>query len=696
MIDLSTGVILTSFAFLSILSITTLIRPGKILYKSYLVATAMILGLGELFLGFLTMDSNPPAVLSHARYAIAFMIILPSAALPFFYCLAREDGDYIIQHQRIKIISLTALLIFAALLLKPEFFIEKIHFSTGGPFWGFTFTPYGKGLAIYALVSNIFYMHLFENTYRLSNVAGKVTLKYPMLGMILATVINFILISYLLATSVIDVNFLAVHACGVIICSTTFIYANIRYELSTIGTGVSSKESKSVLTITVSGIYFIVLAIISYISAFIDMPYSRIIMLVPTIFIIFLIIAGIISGKFRRRFRLFLNENFYPNRYNYRKHWYNFSKLMSSSFGLSDLLSNAIASICETMMAKRGVIWVDIKGGKADSYNFPLEKMDNNSARRLNQLTGDKSTVILSRFSHFIGRKGEDQTNEPGGKWDWIKIIAPLGEGKQKQGFIALGGKHWNLGYNVEDREFLETIAMEVSLNLENLMLEEKMIESKQLESFSRFASHIIHDLKNTVGMLSLSTENARDNINDPLFQEDLISTLERSVEKMRSLISSLSSLKTGGSTTRSTINLNSLIQQKLEKLKRLAQSHEVILEYKGTENVELELDREAINRALENIIYNAIEATPPGGRVAVKMDKGESKTVEIQIRDTGTGFDPQYLEQHLFTPFKSTKNEGLGLGLTISRNIVEAHGGGLEVKNISEGGACVTIRLPC
>ncbi len=695
MIGLSTATIFSSFFLLLILSFITLIKPGRPLYKSYLVATALILAGTQLFLGLISTDITPRAVISHAGYVIAFLIVLPAAGLPFFHCLGRRGGESAVRRQWIKVSILTALVLGGAIIADTETFIGKIHFSAGGGFWGFTFTTYGKGLAVYVLISNIFYMHLFENTYRLSNIPGKVTLKYPMLGMILATVINFILISYLLATSVIDINFITIQACGVIICALTFIYAGIRYELPEVQTRVGPADRKSVSTVTVSGLYFIVLAVVSYISAFIEMPYSRIILLVPTIFIIFLIIAGIISGRFRRRFRLFLNENVYPSRYNYRKEWNRFSRLMGSSLTLNDLLSNAIGFICETMMVKTGVIWIDIRGGKTDSYNYPPGRIDNSSARRLSGITGESNVITIRSFSRLMERGEWEPGDQLEKKWGWIKVMAPLKEGNRKRGFIALGKKHWNLGYNVEDREFLETIAMEISLNLENIILSEKMMESKQLESFNRFSSHVIHDLKNMVGMLSLSTENARDNINNPAFQEDLISTLERSVEKMRSLISSLSSVNPESPLNREGRNLHRLISGKVEQLKRVARFGEVVLKYNGREDVTFELDDKAFKRALENIIYNAIEATPSGGTVTVEMDQPEDGDIEIAVCDTGSGFDPGYLEDHLFTPFKSTKKGGLGLGLTISRNIVEAHNGRMEIENRSQGGACVTITLP-
>ena len=69
-------------------------------------------------------------------------------------------------------------------------------------------------------------------------------------------------------------------------------------------------------------------------------------------------------------------------------------------------------------------------------------------------------------------------------------------------------------------------------------------METRQVESFNRFASFVIHDLKNAVGMLSLTAENADDNIGNIEFQKDAIETIRKSVDKMKGLIDSLSAFK--------------------------------------------------------------------------------------------------------------------------------------------------------
>ncbi len=103
------------------------------------------------------------------------------------------------------------------------------------------------------------------------------------------------------------------------------------------------------------------------------------------------------------------------------------------------------------------------------------------------------------------------------------------------------------------------------------------------------------------------------------------------------------------------------------------------------------------LQRALDNVLQNALDHTPPGNRVRVRLDQAGDDVV-IAIEDEGPGVDEQILP-HLFEPFfqadKSRGGQGWGLGLAIARDIVQAHGGSISAANGDKGGLRVTIRIP-
>ena len=132
----------------------------------------------------------------------------------------------------------------------------------------------------------------------------------------------------------------------------------------------------------------------------------------------------------------------------------------------------------------------------------------------------------------------------------------------------------------------------------------------------------------------------------------------------------------------------------------------------KDEEHIFIEADKERLTQVIDNILDNAFKFTDAEGSVTVTLMKQEAHSpprqpqlgeqieqrqqyANITIRDTGTGIDPQILPR-LFSKFATKSHRGTGLGLHISKNIVEAHGGKIWAENNGDGGgATFTIALP-
>ena len=106
--------------------------------------------------------------------------------------------------------------------------------------------------------------------------------------------------------------------------------------------------------------------------------------------------------------------------------------------------------------------------------------------------------------------------------------------------------------------------------------------------------------------------------------------------------------------------------------------------------------DQVLLQQVLVNLVMNAMDAmaeTPPARRRVTISTEVRAADVEVSVRDTGTGL-PAQINGTLFTPFVTTKAHGLGIGLTIARTIVDAHGGTIDAHNNPEGGATFTVTL--
>ena len=106
--------------------------------------------------------------------------------------------------------------------------------------------------------------------------------------------------------------------------------------------------------------------------------------------------------------------------------------------------------------------------------------------------------------------------------------------------------------------------------------------------------------------------------------------------------------------------------------------------------------DQVLLQQVLVNLVMNAMDAmaeTPPARRRVTISTEVRAADVDVSVRDTGTGL-PAQINGTLFTPFVTTKAHGLGIGLTIARTIVDAHGGTIDARNNPEGGATFTVTL--
>jgi signal transduction histidine kinase len=105
-------------------------------------------------------------------------------------------------------------------------------------------------------------------------------------------------------------------------------------------------------------------------------------------------------------------------------------------------------------------------------------------------------------------------------------------------------------------------------------------------------------------------------------------------------------------------------------------------------------INRQELQQVLVNLLVNAIHAMPDGGTLTLGARDAAGGAVEIDVADTGPGLAPEVLAR-LFQPFVTHKKDGTGLGLWISRGIVERYGGDIVAANAAGGGAVFTVRLP-
>jgi signal transduction histidine kinase len=209
----------------------------------------------------------------------------------------------------------------------------------------------------------------------------------------------------------------------------------------------------------------------------------------------------------------------------------------------------------------------------------------------------------------------------------------------------------------------------------------------------------ISHDLKNAIAGLSMLVANMERQFHREEFRADAIESLREATEKLKRTVARLSE---PAKTLSGEYRLNARPADLIPVIRRvLAANAEPSrplydIEVSLPDNLLATVEPERIENVVENLVINALEAMgAKGGTLTVKAGALDGDYVFISVADTGTGMSEEFIKTRLFRPFSTTKNKGIGLGLFTCREIVEAHGGRLEVESKTGVGTLFRVVLP-
>lgn len=217
--------------------------------------------------------------------------------------------------------------------------------------------------------------------------------------------------------------------------------------------------------------------------------------------------------------------------------------------------------------------------------------------------------------------------------------------------------------------------------------------EQKQFESFARLSAVLTHDLKNAILSLSFLVTNMERKFDREGFREDAMRTLADSVGNLKNLVSKLSDPLTQPTEERFKGDLQQIVERVLIRTAEHAgERYQITTELSpGIMSI---VNASSIERVVENLVINALEAMPQGGALHLTTYADGQNNV-IGVSDTGKGMSPEFVRDKLFHAFATTKKKGIGLGLYSCREIVEQHGGKIEVESQEGVGTEFKIILP-
>jgi len=225
---------------------------------------------------------------------------------------------------------------------------------------------------------------------------------------------------------------------------------------------------------------------------------------------------------------------------------------------------------------------------------------------------------------------------------------------------------------------------------------EHKLIRSERLAAVGRMAAHITHEVRNPLASVGLYLELLSDEIGaeNPEARR-LVASLSTEVDRLSEITETYLRFARLPKPKLEREDLGALVSSVMEFSRgELALAH-IELELAIASNLpEVAVDESQIRQALLNLVRNAKEAMPEGGRICVEVCPVETGWVRLTVRDSGSGISAENLGK-IFDPFFSTKDRGTGLGLALVQQIVTDHGGRIEVALPAKGGTSFAILLP-
>ncbi len=224
---------------------------------------------------------------------------------------------------------------------------------------------------------------------------------------------------------------------------------------------------------------------------------------------------------------------------------------------------------------------------------------------------------------------------------------------------------------------------------------EKKLVESEKMSAAGQIAAGFAHEIKNPLTGIKMMAQILHRRLKGQNENQEVLISFLKEIGRLDHIINEIINRARPTDLNRSWGNINHGIQEVLDLVTEGYAENGIDINLNLSGNLpDIYIDHDKIKQVLWNLILNSREAMPLGGVMDIFTGFKGEKEIEVSVRDTGHGIKQEDLDL-LFKPFYTSKPEGVGLGLTTSRKIIEKHGGKLFLRNRTKGGAEAVFCLP-
>lgn len=286
-----------------------------------------------------------------------------------------------------------------------------------------------------------------------------------------------------------------------------------------------------------------------------------------------------------------------------------------------------------------------------------------------------------------------------------IQVVLPLIVINRLTGALFVGRDESGGRYSLEEESMMSSLVSQSALAIEYAMIYQfqedklkRLFHADKLMTVGELAAGAAHEIRNPLAAIRSTVQYIRRDL--PADRQNLIDGIIEEVDRIDKIIKGLLSFSRTSELHVEFLDLHAILEQTLSLLDSELKNHniEVIKEYRLIDP-HIHGDGAQLKQVFLNILLNGIQAIEKGGRITITTSVKQNRDdfVTASFSDTGPGIPPSVLPR-VFDPFYTTKENGTGIGLSISYGIVSRHGGEIEISSGGEGeekGANVAISLP-
>ena len=447
-------------------------------------------------------------------------------------------------------------------------------------------------------------------------------------------------------------------------------------------------------TLVLAGGYLLFMSGIGYYVRYFGGTWGRALQLGLLVVGLAFLVALVVSGSLRSWLKVFVGKHFYSYRYDYREEWLRFTAMLSSKRSPEETGGMIVRGLAKMVECPAGSLWAstgpDQPYTQVAVWNMPRVTEVEPVGSPFSVFMRDKGWVIDLEEFRSAPRRYATLTLPTwllGSPNPWL--VVPLLVGEDMLGFVLLARPRTSMDLNWEVLDLLKTAGRQAAGYLGQMQATEALLEARKFEAFNRMSAFVVHDLKNIVTQLSLMLKNAERLHDNREFQQDMLLTVESSLEKMKRLMLQLREGATPPGGSRG-VELGPIVR----RLASTARQQGRTLDVQESEPLATRGHDDRLERVLGHLVQNAMDATPANGRVWLKVQR-YSGQVKVEVGDTGAGMSEDFVQTKLFRPFNTTKHSGMGIGTYESFQYIRELGGSISVDSRLGEGTVLTVLLP-